>query len=125
MNLPEVAKLLTYIAVFDRRWTITDDNDVDVMAWHEILPPNLTLETAMAAVKKHYGTPAEGQFDPVMTTRVFLRAVKMVQADQQVAERRRMAVEYSVRAKQLEAGGRRQPLRIGGMGLTLKSPDDA
>lgn len=124
MTLSEVAKLLMYIAVFDRRWTVNDDSEVDVVAWHEVLPRDLTLETAMAAVRKHYSTPAEGQFDPVMTTRVFLRAVKQVKADQAVDARRRTAIEYSIRNRELGAGKPKR-LEIGGMGLSLRSPDDA
>lgn len=123
MTREEVAKLLTYIAVFDRRWVVSEDNALDVMAWHEVLPPSLTLDVALAAVRKHYSTPAEGQFDPVMTTRVFLRAVKLVQADKQVEIRRREAIESTKKAMAL--AGRKKPLMIGGLGLRLKSPDDA
>lgn len=117
----EVSQLLGTMAMFDRRQSTADE---DVIAWQQILPENLTLELALAAVRKFYATPAEAQYDPVLTSRQLIRYARLVKGDRSVEQRRAAAVEAAVTAKQIGARSRK-PLQIGGLGIRLKSPDDA
>jgi hypothetical protein len=115
----EVSRLLGFIKLFDDRVSNGDEN---VLAWAEVLPPDLELELAVAAVKAFYRAPAE-QFEPKMTTRQLMRFVRQVKSERRTQERRAQAVEATQKARQL--GRSRQPLQIGGMGIRLKSPEDA
>lgn len=119
MKHSEVSRLLGFMGMFDKRQT---NGDADVIAWTDILPPDLTLELAVAAVRKFYATPAEAQYDPVLTSRQLLRYVRLVKAEQRTQERRQAAVEATRKAAQL--GRSKAPLQIGGLGIRLKAPDD-
>jgi hypothetical protein len=119
MRKAEVSHLLTVMAMMDKRQKTTDE---DVMLWAEILPEELTLELALAAVKAFYAAPAE-QFEPVLTTRQLMRFVRAVKQDRTREQLRRNAREATRVAPELEE--RRRNLRaIGGLGAQLKHPDD-
>lgn len=120
MKHSEVAKVLTLINVFDKRQGATPD---DVIAWTEVLPAAIEFEDAVAAVKKFYGTPAEAAYDPSMTSRQLVRYAKLVRQERAVAGRKAAALEAT--AKHRALGRSTKPLQIGGLGIRLKSPDDA
>jgi hypothetical protein len=119
MKKHEVSQLLHIMASLDSRQGTTDE---DVILWSEILPEDLDLRTAVAAVKAFYRAPAEA-FEPKLTTRQLMRFVKQVRHDRRLEQLRQNAVEATRLQPALEER-RRNLQRIGGLGLQLKHPDD-